>query len=156
MPCKFASQMATQRFSRMLADIQRRLKPVLLSLCMALMLFAMGGNQFSAPGAVNHTPSFNAELVRVSAMQAAAYGAPKVGMPVESSALPGDREIPSENEPEEDFDSDVHFVLEQSAGTEMAAELTSISWVPYASGFQHSNTVVPLFVLHHSWKTFLS
>lgn len=148
--------MATQRFSRMLADIQRRLKPVLLSLCMALMLLAMGGNQFSVPHSVTHTPSFNEELVRLSVMQAAAYGAPKVGMPGESSAIPGDREIPNENEPDEDPDSDSDSLVEQSPQLSIADATSPAGWGAYSSPLFQNLSRVPLFVLHHSWKSYIA
>lgn len=77
-------------------------------------------------------------------------------LPFESAPAPKDREVPDENELEEDFDYELYSVLEEQA-------FESISDLPEsAKSFIRLNSnisngiQVPLFILYHSWKSFMS
>lgn len=148
--------MATSRITRILVKLHLlRLRPALLCLFMGWALLVVGGNYIDAPRSVAKASLIREELAQLASAQLAGYGFTKLGIPVESNALPGDREIPNENDPEDDLDSDSHLTFAETLYTVVSDEPVAINWAPYSASLFQNPSPVPLFVLHHSWKTFL-
>lgn len=91
---------------------------------------------------------------------AATHSAPfqftKLHLPFESAPVSKDREIPDENETEEDSDYDFSIELEQATLFSIFDFERINSRVTQPETFIANRTAVPLFVLYHSWKSFMS
>jgi hypothetical protein len=81
---------------------------------------------------------------------------PKLHLPVESVPTPNDREVPDENELEDDFDSDLGPLVEKQTLFSLFGLVTVADCIAYSAFSIHSRSAVPLFVLYHSWKSFMA
>ncbi len=80
----------------------------------------------------------------------------KLHLPVESAPVPNDREVPSENEQEDDLDSDSNTMANEQTSFNIFDLVVTENWTADYSSFIQNRSSVPLFVLYHSWKTYLS
>ncbi len=80
----------------------------------------------------------------------------KLDLPFESTPTPVDCEVPNENEQEDDFDSDSNLLSEEQTPFNIFGLVAVENWFAQPSSFIQNRSSVPLFVLYHSWKTYLS
>lgn len=80
----------------------------------------------------------------------------RLHMPFESEPTPDGREMPNENEQEDDFDYDMSFVDEQETLFSIFDFSAIRNWVISYSSYFEGSSPVPFFVLYHSWKSYLS
>lgn len=79
-------------------------------------------------------------------------------LPFEQAPVTAHREIPDENETEDDFEFETDTDLPQQEQNLFSAFGTTATTNLFtrSSAFIHNRTAVPLFVLYHSWKSFMS
>ncbi len=133
------------------------LKRLMLSLFVALVLcFTLGNTTSGHNRALAKASVIREELQFLAEIEIGSHQFTRLDIPYESSAIPGDREIPNENEPDEDPDSDSDSIVEHIQQLTIADVTTPVSWGAYSSGLFQNLSRVPLFVLHHSWKSYIA
>lgn len=96
------------------------------------------------------------EISSLSCSNTLDYKFSELHLPFESAPTPNDREIPNENEQEDDLDSDSNLLADQQTMFNIFDLVGLETWFTQPSSFIQKSSSVPFFVLYHSWKTYLS
>lgn len=80
---------------------------------------------------------------------------PAIQLPLESVPIPTDRDIPNENEQEDDFDYCGSPLAEQQTLFTLFNLTSTVHQLAQSFCAIQTITAVPLFVLYHSWKNFV-
>jgi hypothetical protein len=150
---RFARQMAAKRFFSFSIHGCSRLKPVSLLLFAGILLSLFTLQSLVAEGSPVQkcTNSFSQALTF-------SYQFPTLQLPAQSSATPCEREIPNDpddNEQEDDLDNDLNVTAEQATLFSIFDFITIKNWFTYSTGCMQNHSPVPLFVIQHSWKSFV-
>ena len=140
-------------FSAVIKQLATRLKPGLLCFVASLLLFSFQNSVAFGESAATDSSvqsdifsskaSFSGRLVSLH-------------LPFESAPAPRDRETPGENEEEDDFDFEDSWVVEPQALFCLFDFANVINRVLHPSCFIQGRSTVPLFILYHSWKSFIA
>lgn|GEM_PF-1981652 len=138
--------------------IMARLKRVFLYFSIGLLLYWFTWQKFIAFSQTHETETF------LAANTGIAYSAPAVyyqlhdiNIPIESVLTTDECEVPNENEQEEDFDSGCDLLADEEAPVHLFYSfITSVNYYPQSQSSVHTNISVPLFILYHSWKGYMS
>ncbi|MFN8286267.1 MAG: hypothetical protein U0V74_05910 [Chitinophagales bacterium] len=149
--------MAIGKITLQLKQHLKGLKPGMLYFLSAVLFSLVLSPQIAAYGQFS---AAEASLIKDNQIFCSAEGSdfqlPKFDLPFESPFTPDHREMPKGNESEDDFDTDWDFIAE-SDGDNFAEEFVLVKdWAPHFSAFIANRSSVPLFVLHHSWKSFIA
>ena len=80
----------------------------------------------------------------------------KLHLPAQPTPSPNNRETPDENDLDEDLDPDFSLLANQQISLGLLNLITVADWTLLPSHFTYNRTSVPLFVLHHCWKSFVA
>ncbi len=140
-------------FSAVLKQLAARLKPGLLCFVASLLLFS-----FQNPVAFGESAATDSSIQKDIFSSKASFSGQLVSLhlPFESAPAPHDHEIPDENEQEDDFDFEDSWVAEQQTLYSLFDFANVINRVSHPSCFIQGRSTVPLFILYHSWKSFIA
>lgn len=134
-----------------------RLRPSLVYIFAALLLSFAVSTRIAAYGH-NSTKnlSFQQQHDNFFSAEALEYQLPEFTLPSESPFIPTDREVPGENESEDDFECDWDLTTHEDSPYSAISVITKDNWLPYSASSLHSRNSIPLFILYHSWKSFVA
>ncbi len=134
-----------------------RLKPSLVYIFAALLLSLAVSTRIAAYGHnTAKSLNFQEEHHNFFSAEALEYQLPEFTLPTESPFIPTDREIPGENESEDDFECDWDLATHEDSPFSTISLITKDNWLPYSATTLHSRNSIPLFILYHSWKSFVA
>lgn len=138
--------------------IMARLKPVFLYFTIGLLLYWFTWQKFIAYSQTHVTETFLASNASLAySVPAVYYQLHDINVPVETVPTTDDCEGPNENEQDEDFDSALDLMVQEETHLNIfQAFATAVNYYPQSQSSVYSNSSVPLFILYHSWKSYMS
>ena len=131
------------------------LKPAMYYLLVGLLSFFFAWQQLSASTNTLSSPTLPQQNFAAILTHCSLFGQSQLHLPFESAPAPKDHEIPDETELEEDVDFDSHLLLEETS-LDAFPQLAGVNTLfTHTQSCVHARAQIPLFILYHSWKSFM-